>query len=49
LAPRGRINPTATRIGSGGAQPMFSNIPLLLTWLRIVLIPVFVAVFSGRS
>jgi len=23
---------------------MFSNIPLLLTWLRIVLIPVFVAV-----
>ena len=24
---------------------MFSNIPLLLTWLRIVLIPVFVAVY----
>jgi len=31
--------------GSGGERPMFSNIPLLLTWLRIVLIPVFVAVY----
>jgi CDP-diacylglycerol---glycerol-3-phosphate 3-phosphatidyltransferase len=25
--------------------PMFSNIPILLTWLRILLIPVFVAVY----
>ena len=24
---------------------MFSNIPILLTWLRIVLIPVIVAVY----
>jgi cardiolipin synthase len=31
--------------GSGGDRPMFSNIPLLLTWLRIVLIPVFVVVY----
>jgi CDP-diacylglycerol--glycerol-3-phosphate 3-phosphatidyltransferase/cardiolipin synthase len=28
-----------------GANRMFSNIPILLTWLRIVLIPVFVAVY----
>jgi cardiolipin synthase len=35
----------AAVIGSGGGRPMFSNIPLLLTWLRIVLIPVFVAVY----
>ena len=27
------------------ANRMFSNIPILLTWLRIVLIPVFVAVY----
>ena len=24
---------------------MFSNVPILLTWLRIMLIPVFVAVY----
>jgi CDP-diacylglycerol--glycerol-3-phosphate 3-phosphatidyltransferase len=30
---------------SDAARPMFSNIPILLTWLRIVLIPVFVVVY----
>ena len=35
----------ATVTGSGGDRTVFSNIPLLLTWLRIVLIPVFVAVY----
>jgi len=28
-----------------GPHPMFANIPTALTWLRILLIPVFVAVY----